>query len=163
MFFISSLPAQVTTTFWVSMADVTICNAAQNEQTVTVTSTHEPPCSLRPTVRGHVSSSWLPYLHVVLVNVLEALRLLWQLLDNVAAREDSLHVHPHVLHDQPLLNDLRDGAELDDPGLHLVPEGGAVPTRHMHHDSVGVAPIVSSGFQQPRHAGSEADKVALQA
>jgi hypothetical protein len=28
MFFINSLPAQVVTTFWVSMADVTICMAA---------------------------------------------------------------------------------------------------------------------------------------
>eukprot|EP00951_Prasinocladus_malaysianus_P027984 scaffold253275_cov43-Prasinocladus_malaysianus.AAC.3 len=74
-------------------------------------------------IRGHAVTI---YLHVVLVNVLEALGLLRQLLHNVSAAEDGLHIHPHVLHHEPLLDDLADGRQLDDPELHLVAEGSAV-------------------------------------
>ena len=137
MFFISSLPAQVVTTFWVSMADVTICRQHRRNRTlirrgrlalhaVGRTADMWSVSGSRQTDKSNVDEG-CTNLHVVLVNVLEALCFLWQLLDNVAAREHGLHVHPHVLHDEPLLNDLGDRAELDNPALDLVSEGGAVP------------------------------------
>lgn len=65
------------------------------------------------------------HLHEGLVNVLEALGLSGQLLDNVAATEDSLHVHPHVLHHEPLLHDLADSAQLHNPSSDIIPAGGS--------------------------------------
>ncbi len=67
------------------------------------------------------------HLHEVLVDVLEALSLLGQLLDDVTAAEHGLHVHPHALNHQPLLQKLTDGAQLADPSLDVFSEGRAVP------------------------------------
>lgn len=66
------------------------------------------------------------YLHERLVDVLEALGFLRQLLDNISAAENSLHIHPHALHHQPLLHYLADSGQLGDPAVDILPEGGAV-------------------------------------
>ena len=67
------------------------------------------------------------YLGERLVDVLKALGLLWQLLDNVTTTEHSLHVHPHALHHQPLLHYLTDSGQLGDPASDILPERGTVP------------------------------------
>ena len=64
------------------------------------------------------------HFHELLVDVVEALRLLRQTLDDVTAGENRLHVLPHVLHHQPHLYDVRHGGQLHDPLLHLVLEIG---------------------------------------
>mmetsp|Transcript_10932 Transcript_10932/g.12861 ORF Transcript_10932/g.12861 Transcript_10932/m.12861 type:complete len:401 (-) Transcript_10932:3355-4557(-) len=68
-------------------------------------------------------------LHVVLVNILETLRLLRQLLDNVTSAEHRLHVTPHILHNQPHLNNLRNRGQLHNPLLHFLAERSGVPIR----------------------------------
>ena len=57
----------------------------------------------------------MDHLNERLVDLLEALCLLWQLLDDVSAAEHRLHVNPHVLHDEPHLDDVTDGGQLGDP------------------------------------------------
>ena len=58
-----------------------------------------------------------------LVDRLEALRLLRQLLGDVARGEDGLEVLPHGLHGRPLLENLGDGGELLDPLIGQLLEG----------------------------------------
>ena len=61
-----------------------------------------------------------------LVDVLEALSLLWQLLDNVTTTEHSFHVHPHALHHEPLLHYLADSGELGNPASNILSEWSTV-------------------------------------
>ena len=62
-----------------------------------------------------------------LVDLVEPLGLLGQLLGDVPADEDSLEVDPHVLHEQPPLQDLVGVRQVRHPLLDLVPERGVVP------------------------------------
>ena len=62
-----------------------------------------------------------------LVNLVEPLGLLGQLFGDVTANEDRLKVDPHVLHEQPPLQDLVGVGQVGHPLLDLVPERGVVP------------------------------------
>jgi len=56
-------------------------------------------------------------------------RYLRQLLRNVTAHEHSLQVHPQVLHDQPVLDDLGRAGQLVHPALDLRLERRVVPEK----------------------------------
>ena len=53
-----------------------------------------------------------------------------QLFGDVPAHEDCLEVDPHVLHQQPPLQDLVGVGQVGHPLLDLVPERGVVPANH---------------------------------
>jgi hypothetical protein len=57
------------------------------------------------------------------VDAVEALRLLRQLLGDVARGEDGLEVDPHRLHLDPHLKHVTDRRELAHPALHRIAEG----------------------------------------
>ena len=65
----------------------------------------------------------------LLVDVLKPLRLERELLHDVPAAEHRLHVHPHVLHDEPHLDDLAHGGQLRDPLVDFFLERRGVPVR----------------------------------
>ena len=67
------------------------------------------------------------YLHEALVDVLEPFSFSRQLFYYVSSRENSLHVHPHILHAQPLFNYFRYGRELENPLSNFLAERCAVP------------------------------------
>ena len=55
-----------------------------------------------------------------------------QLLGDVPADEDGLEVDPHVLDEQPPLQDLVGVGQVRHPLLDLVPERGVVPAADHH-------------------------------
>ena len=62
-----------------------------------------------------------------LVNLVESFGFLGQLFGDITANEDRFKVDPHVLHEQPPLQDLVGVGQVGHPLLDLVPERSVVP------------------------------------
>ena len=84
-----------------------------------------------------------------LVNVREPLRLLRQLLGDIASAEHRFQVDPEVLHDQPVLDDLRRRRQLRHPFLDLRLKRRVVPDRQTYLCCATIDVCLVAGQAQP--------------
>ena len=78
-----------------------------------------------------------------------------ELLHDVPAAEHRLHVHPHVLHDEPHLDDIPHGRELDDPVLDARLKRRGVPVRR--HRPQGHLRVLEAFDELPRRRRLQQD------